>query len=280
VAKYTPPIASPLEKTSFWGISLYRFVRSMKFGMLLLGLIGAACMYGIVEPDIYSSVPFIIIASALCINLFLCSIGRIGKIVKMMGSYRPGASPMPTRIKLRLCAGYLGSWLIHTGILLIIIFYAYGSMHQYTEILAGAPGDIIALRDLGFQIEIGGIKAEYRNNGTINQYIAELKISTDDGKIIKRADIKANHPLRHNGYSFYQDRTVFPESMPYTFIRIIKIPGSSGVLTGSIMLAAGLIVSFCVKPGYFGDAKVSGESEDLFNNKGYDKSMKGNEYVN
>jgi len=179
------------------------------------------------------------------------------------------------------CAGYLGSWMIHTGILLIIIFFAYGSKHQFTDIFAGNPGDTITLKNLDFHIEIAEIRAEYRNDGTISQYIAELNILTQGGNVVKTADIKANHPLRHSGYSFYQERIVFSDSMPYILIRVKKTPGRSGVLAGSIMLMAGLVLTFCITPGLSAVKNAASDTnEDSGNKNAYDKSIKGNGYVN
>ena len=58
---------------------IYNFIRSMRFGMLLLILIGVLCVIETVsrKEDIYSSWYFIMLFTVLGLNLTLCSVVRV-----------------------------------------------------------------------------------------------------------------------------------------------------------------------------------------------------------
>ena len=58
---------------------IYNFIRSMRFGMLLLILIGVLCVTATVsgKENVYSSWYFILLFTVLGLNLTLCSVVRV-----------------------------------------------------------------------------------------------------------------------------------------------------------------------------------------------------------
>lgn len=194
--------------------------------------------------DIYHSTGFIALFSALCTNLFLCStirlkslIGRIKRSslppsksrlanpVSIEESYSPdnindiftsqgfknirqvssGRSEIYYSAKNKI--GYLGSWLIHLGILAIIIFYSYGQYTIVNTAVYGVAGSIEEIEETNYIMHIEDFNINYRQDGSVQQYVTEATLSDRDGNDLVSGQIYVNKPMRYKGYTFYQHST-------------------------------------------------------------------------
>jgi len=248
----------------------FAFLKSMKFGLILLGLLCLLSIVGSVVPqnrgeafylntysplwaqliisfkayDVYHSMEFIVLFSALAINLFLCSTVRLNHVINKMKKL--SLSPTKEKLKNPITTekhsntdtitdiftnqgfkninhkkddsieiyystknkiGYLGSWLIHVGILSVIVFYGYG---QYTFIdtaVYGVPGSIQEVEGTDYMMNINDFDIVYRDDGSVQQYITEGTLTDKDGTTLISGEIYVNNPMRYNGYTFYQHST-------------------------------------------------------------------------
>jgi len=248
----------------------FNFLKSMKFGLILLGILCLISVIGSVVPqgreeafylstysplwsqliisfklyDIYHSGGFIVLFLALSLNLFLCSTIRFKNVINKMKKL----SLSPTKAQLKSPVntenfsstnnindifmrqgfkninhkkdnsvdiyystknkiGYLGSWLIHVGILLIIVFYGYG---QYTFIdtaVYGVPGSTQEVEGTDYIMNIHDFDIVYRDDGSVQQYITQGTLTDKDGNSLVSQEIYVNNPMRYNGYTFYQHST-------------------------------------------------------------------------
>jgi len=249
---------------------IYAFLKSMKFGLILLGLLCLISIVGSVVPqgreeafylnnysplwsqliisfkayDIYHSREFIVLFSALALNLFLCSTVRFKNVINKMKKL--SSSPTKEKLKNPITTekyssidninhiftsqgfknishkkddstevyystknkiGYLGSWLIHIGILSIIVFYGYG---QYTFIdtaVFGVPGSIQEVEGTDYIMNINDFDIVYRDDGSVQQYITDGTLTDKDGNNLVSGEIYVNNPMRYSGYTFYQHST-------------------------------------------------------------------------
>ncbi|QUH26797.1 cytochrome c biogenesis protein ResB [Serpentinicella alkaliphila] len=192
--------------------------------------------------DIYHSFYFLIGAVALSVNLFLCSIFRINSIVKTIYSipdykvltkYKSKeftALKDDKKIKdfmteigfknyniheakgeklyygRRNRIGYLGSWVIHLGVFLVIAFYTYGQYTYFSTAVYGVPASSQVLEGTDIDVKIHDFKIEYRDDGSISQYISNIELVKDEETVLWK-DVFVNNPLRYNGYAFYQTST-------------------------------------------------------------------------
>ncbi|MFZ5967382.1 MAG: cytochrome c biogenesis protein ResB [Bacillota bacterium] len=242
----------------------------MKFGLILLGILGIMSAVGSLIPqgreisfysknfspikakiilslkldNLYHSPFFMILFSALCLNLFLCSVSRVGTILKNLKNM-PGYETMK---KLQSCdlkkrdvdnntmqgifeeygfksfsvkaegdkkiysgrkspAGYLGSWLIHLGILVVILFYAYGQSTYFTTAVYGTVGISSRIEGTELEAKINSFHIRYRADGSVEQYVTNLDLLKKDHTVLKSADISVNKPMNYKGYNFYQTST-------------------------------------------------------------------------
>lgn len=249
---------------------IFGFLRFMKFGLILLGILCFVSVVGSVIPqgreeafylstysplwsevilsfnlnDIYHSSGVIVLFSALSLNLLLCSILRFRNIInKMKGlSLIPAKEVLKNPVKIQKyysedtiyhifrdqgfrnvkCEknesteiyhssknkiGYLGSWLIHVGILAVIIFYGYG---QYTFIdtaVYGVPGSVEEVPGTDYIMHINDFNVIYREDGSVQQYITDAVLKDKDGNDLVSGQIYVNNPMRYDGYTFYQHST-------------------------------------------------------------------------
>lgn len=269
--------------------NIISYFKSMKFGLILLGMLGILSVVGSFIPqgrdmgfyhgnysaivaktilalnfnNLYHSLIFIILFGALCMNLFLCSITRLNKIldkafkvpdIKKMKiiskekmeenkkalsveeiSKKYGFNSLNKMEKVnnrtvyygkKNGIGYLGSWFIHVGVLLVIVFYGYGQYTFFSTYVYGVPGETKEVLGTSYSIEIDDFNIHYREDGSVEQYLSNINLKTSEGDILKTKNIFVNNPMRHNGYAIYQTATGWAAD--------IKIYANEGLLKEDI----------------------------------------------
>lgn len=190
--------------------------------------------------DIYHAWYFVILFGALCLSLLLCSVTKISGIMKRMTRI-PDNKTMVKLSKVDQEAadvkeifkaqgfnkfkmlqkdnnkimyyskkhrlGYLGSWFIHVGVLLTIVFYGYGQIAFFSTNIYGVPGEIKAVQGTDYQVDIQDFYVDYREDGSVEQYTSNVELINNDGKLVKSTNVYVNKPMRHDGYAFYQTAT-------------------------------------------------------------------------
>lgn len=81
----------------------------------------------------------------------------------------------------------------------------------------------------------------------------------DGGREVREAVLKVNAPLSYRGYTFYQSG-YNPADPAWTSLQVVRDPGVSLVLTGFVLMLAGLTAVFCVSPGSTPRAPGTGSS--------------------
>lgn len=190
--------------------------------------------------NIYNSRVFGTLFFMLVINLTMCSISRFGKIIKKIklhptpesmnlvdvesiesyeqientiektfkkhgfNRYIQDKSKEDTYYSVKNKAGYFGSWLLHFGILLVIVFYAYGTITYFSEGVYGVPGSVQSIGGTDYKVRINDFNIEYGKDGAVQQYTSKIELMDSEGKILKTSHVAVNKPMRFEGYNFYQ----------------------------------------------------------------------------
>ncbi|SES83105.1 cytochrome c biogenesis protein ResB [Anaerobranca gottschalkii] len=251
---------------------IWKALHSMRFGIILLLIIGISSIAGTVIPqknplifyqreyssfmytiittlnlhDVYNSWWFITMMVLLAVNLVLCSIIRLPKIIKRMVNvpsldkelnrkdflvkkvisnsevnieklFRKGKFNRVKKIetskgtyffahKNRL--GYLGSWLSHVGLLIIILSYMFGQITGFETYIYGVPGISERVEGTPYEIQIDDFRIEFRDDLTVNQYISNITVKDfNSKKAIKAGELSVNNPFRAEKFSVYQNGT-------------------------------------------------------------------------
>ncbi|MBR6528045.1 MAG: cytochrome c biogenesis protein ResB [Lachnospiraceae bacterium] len=199
------------------------FLHSMKLAMILLGLIVLACLAGsmIVQGEIsayYESMYgvniacliqslqldqvftcwwFVILVVTLCVNLLLCSVLRLGIVIKKCGQQ--------TDFRCRISVW--GPWLCHVGMLLLIAGFALGQNYSLESYMYGVPGETKHVEGTEYSIRINDFTIELREDDTVKQYTADLTVihEVDGAEISGIAQV--NHPMDAFGMRVYQNST-------------------------------------------------------------------------
>lgn len=230
------------------------FLRSMKFGLILLGLILICSIVGSLIPQgeaasvyqerygwasallalqfdhIFTSWYFILISALLCVNLSLCSILRIRRVVRYTAKEKSMASAIPVKVKLTAegtqeVRNYLGSihcrrdvsdgaevysknsfgrygtFLTHLGILLTVIFWALAMYLPKVSDVTCMSGDSVTLSD-GTKVYVDSFSIE-APDGTLD-YSSVIDITLPDGRESGRRSLKVNHPVSFGHWKIYQ----------------------------------------------------------------------------
>lgn len=190
---------------------------------------------------VFTSVGFAVLFGALAVNLLLCSTTRLGKVVqrvknrfdpqglKQLTTYKlqneeidkdlpyifrtygaQGLLPYKQKGQTYYCSknmlGYFGSWFLHLGIMLVILFYIYGQATFYSEDIYGVPGDTMHIKGTDYHADIVDFDIKYHPQGSVEQYTTLLSLKKGE-TVLKQGKLNVNNPFRYMGYSFYQTST-------------------------------------------------------------------------
>ena len=234
---------------------LWRFLRSMRFGILLLLLIALCSVLGSVIPQgkeiawyaqtyqqvhgwilllglnrVFQSWYFITLLVLLCLNLSLCSLLRIRRVVKEgKGEIEQAAAwPIQTpltaeeaeRVRTHLRAsrsreesingvsvwhknriGRYGSFITHLSILLVVIFGALALYLPRVTDRSCMPGESLTMED-GTEIYVDSFAIE-DESGSLD-YNSWIRVTLPDGRESGLKQIKVNYPLSFGNYKIYQ----------------------------------------------------------------------------
>ena len=200
----------------------FQFIRSMRFGMVLLVLIGILCVIATVSGNegIYSSWYFILLFTVLGVNLTLCSVLRVFRIDRQRQTLIRKAENNGVTLTvpdaelwlkkhhfrpwkeayLKHRSGFFGSFLTHASMLLLMAAAACIFTFAQREDLNLCVGDTAELPD-GTQLTVEAFSLE-NETGKV-EYTSVLKAQLPDGSE-ERGEARVNHPLRLGRYKIYQ----------------------------------------------------------------------------
>ena len=190
--------------------------------------------------DAFHSWWFIGLSAVLCLNLLCCNLIRLPSLVKRSRAFgdprqgvhdstgettATGGDPeklfrtlgMPEAkrtetedgrqvlFSVRNRAGIWGAWVCHLGILLLILGFALGQMTGQQFTVYGLPGQTKALGDTGLQVTVNDFRADLREDGTAEQFTAELTAEDPAAGTRENATASVNAPATMYGYKFFQN---------------------------------------------------------------------------
>jgi cytochrome c biogenesis protein len=189
---------------------------------------------------VFSSWWFVALVVLLLLNLFFCSIMRLPSVLKEVRKEQEPALKRgievkttldkPDALKLMKELGFrkvqekdeeggswawsgknrigpLGSWLLHLGILIVILAYYIGRTTGFETFVYGVPGTSHRILDTGYTLSILDFDIELRQDYTVNQYISDVRVDGPQGSSSKTGRIIVNGPMRVGGMSIYQSGT-------------------------------------------------------------------------
>ena len=245
---------------------IWKFISSMRFAIALLALLAVACsVSSLIEQnqtyawyarnyserraalimalrldDAFHSGWFIAIIAFLCLNLLLCNLLRLPRLVRRTraegrpegalgqagdvcaaGLGDPGAAfvrlhmPHPVAcvtedgrdalFASRNRAGLWGAWVCHLGILLLILGFGLGQMTQRQYTIDCVPGQSRPIGSTGYALGVDDFNIERYADGNPSQYVSDITVydlsGGDDAG--KSARISTNHPASLYGMRFY-----------------------------------------------------------------------------
>lgn len=137
--------------------------------------------------------------------LFKAGSSDVEKLFEVMGFKKPVRTGDNTYASAKSTFGHLGSWLLHLGILFIMVFFTLGNIFAYETNLYGVPGTMGKLEGKDLYMKINSFNVNFRDDYTVEQYISNIDILNKEGDVLKSGDVSVNSPLRYNHYSFYQN---------------------------------------------------------------------------
>ena len=206
---------------------IYNFIRSMRFGMLLLILIGVLCVTATVsgKENVYSSWYFILLFTVLGLNLTLCSVVRVFRMDGQKKALMMAASASAPAFQventeqwlkthhfrksdngyLKHSLGFYGSFLTHASMLLLMISAACLFAFAERQDINLCVGDTAELPD-GTQLTVEAFSLEDESGRT--EYTSTLRAALPDGTVAE-GNVQVNHPLRLGRYIIYQQNYAY-----------------------------------------------------------------------
>lgn len=180
---------------------IYRFLSSMKTGLILLAMIGimSAIGTGLLPDNFYHSFWFKFLLLLLLLNMSTCTINQLARYLtnrlKQNGSKRSSFRP-------------IGLLLLHAGVVLVLIGGTINSFNGQSESLKIVQGDEIDISTVirkanPFSIKLDEFKIEFNADGSPSQYYSNVSIA-EGGSASKPYSISVNNPLEYRGVKAYQ----------------------------------------------------------------------------
>ena len=232
------------------------FLRSMKFGMILLVLVIACSFAGSMivqqrEPmeyvsrygedaakmilalgldDVFSAPYFIVLMAALCLNLILCSLLRLPRVLgakkALLSSAEKAAAATALEagqhelltkyfekrhyrayqhegrtVFFKNGPGFYGSFITHLSFLLILVVGAAAVVTADVRDQVVMPGETLELES-GISIRVDSFQI-VDETGMLD-YASELTVFSQDGSRSASKQIRVNEPLSFEGHKIYQ----------------------------------------------------------------------------
>lgn len=190
--------------------------------------------------DAFHSWWFIGLSAALCLNLLCCNLIRLPLLLKRSRAFAnpesfissgsgvteacgsepekllkalgmPDAKEMKTAdgrrilFSVRNRPGLWGAWVCHLGILLLILGFALGQMTGKQFTVYGLPGQTKPLGDTGLLVTVNDFQAEVREDGSAEQFTADLTAEDPAADTRESASVSVNAPASMYGYKFFQN---------------------------------------------------------------------------
>ncbi|MFY9271551.1 MAG: cytochrome c biogenesis protein ResB [Thermacetogeniaceae bacterium] len=204
-----------------WGTFLWRLLTSVRIALLLFSILAVVCLPGIFIPQgedpsfyyhnygdlvgslitaldfdqVFTSTWFLVLCLLLFINLLACTIKRWQNFYRLIIK-----KPSITAV-----LHFLGSPLIHTGLLLVLLgafIGAFYSFEHYCEI--AVPGSLgITIGEQRYELQAVSFDIEHHPDGSPSQYYTDLKLAKD-GRNLYEKTISVNNPLSYQGFKVYQ----------------------------------------------------------------------------
>lgn len=189
--------------------------------------------------DAFHSWWFLAISAFLCLNLLLCNVLHLPKLLKRIRNEttQPGeadasasgiADPAPVFERLHLHPvskeidgkpmlfaaknklGYWGAWVCHLGILLLIAGFALGQATKTEYTVYGVAGQSKMIGDTNLVLSIDNFRIGLREDDTVEQYTSEITVRDLSGSVGsdgQSAAVSVNNPATLYGMRFYQNST-------------------------------------------------------------------------
>lgn len=205
----------------------------------------AAAIIALRLDDAFHSWWFIGISAFLCLNLLLCNLTRVPRLMKRMeeenrpevflelpGDVSEESVTDPEMVFQKLGMkprsfaadgkeglfasknriGIWGAWVCHLGVLLLILGFGLGQMTKTEYVVYGVPGQTREIGDTGLYLTINDFQIQAREDDSVEQYTADITVwRAPQGSTTmpdsQDASISVNHPARLYGMSLYQNST-------------------------------------------------------------------------
>lgn len=195
---------------------LLRKIASMPFAVFILILLGVLSIGGTVIPQggrpeeylsqyptwgpwilkfgldrIFSAWWYVLATALLCLSLLFCVILRIRSLRAALNQgFFKGMRK-------------LGSWLLHLGILLTILFFGLGYATAYQNQIYNVPGGVSKIPETNLAVAIDDFDVVLRPDDTVDRYESRIRVLKDQ-KEVKSGAVLVNAPLTVEGYQISQ----------------------------------------------------------------------------
>lgn len=193
-----------------------RWLTSMSFAVAILVVIGLLSVAGTVIPQggakeeylhlygdmgqwiprlgldrVYTAWWFILATVLLCLSLLTCVVLRFTPLkMALRGGWKKGARK-------------LGSWLLHLGILLTIVFFGLGNATAYQNQIYNVPGKTSTIPNTPYEVAVDAFDVILRPDDTVERYESKLRV-IKEGKLVAQDSVLVNAPLTVDGYQISQ----------------------------------------------------------------------------
>jgi cytochrome c biogenesis protein len=114
-------------------------------------------------------------------------------------------------------AGKIGPIIVHAAMILVLLGSIWGALTGFFAQEMITSGDSFQVKNIleagilsnsqipkDWGVKVNRFWIDYSNEGVVKQFYSDLSVIDNQGQELERKTISVNHPLRHQGVTFYQ----------------------------------------------------------------------------
>lgn len=142
---------------------------------------------------VYTSWWYLLIAIFLSLSIFFCIVIKVKILFNIFKNK-----------KFKEGSNYIGLWLLHLGLILIILFFVIGNATAYQGRVYNVKNTINQVEETEIRIEILDFDILVTEDYHVDQYKSKVKFFDKEGNLLDQGEISVNHPMTVKGYQFSQ----------------------------------------------------------------------------
>lgn len=143
--------------------------------------------------DVYHALWYVALFALLLLSTLFCVVSRVKPILIIIREH-----------SLMAALEKIGSWILHIGLILLVLFFGLSNFFAEDGQIYGIPGSSRALPEESMKVYFDDFTIDLVDNRYVDQYTSTVRFTDLSDKVLAEGKISVNSPMTVNGIQFSQ----------------------------------------------------------------------------